>query len=185
MDSHERKSAFCTINRRWIFLGAGIVAYCALVTYADPMLLLILVYAGLLWIALPCAAIMLAILLFAAVSRSWLRPPLLLLSVVLAVTCLMWLTLPINGFIRQNAVIAAKAYPERIAPLLEQYREQHGAYPSNLDQLPSRPHIPRLLRSSHGYRSDGQHYTFTFPQPGGMIDVWDYSSETRSWHLST
>jgi hypothetical protein len=147
--------------------------------------LFILVYFGLLWLAAPFAAVALVILVFAAASKRWLRPPILLLTGVFVIAGLMAVALPINGFIQERAVIAAKAYPERVAPLLEQYRQQHGTYPTTLDQLPSYPHVPRLLRSSYGYRSDGQHYTFTFPQPGGMIDVWDYSSETHTWHLST
>ena len=97
----------------------------------------------------------------------------------------MGLMLPINGFIQERAVTAAKAYPARIAPLLEVYRKSHGFYPMKLDELPSKPSVPRLLRSSYGYRSNGHHYTFCFPQPGGIIDVWDYDSETKSWHLST
>jgi hypothetical protein len=172
-------------NEHLVLLGLGLAAYGAIVIYADPLLLAILVYAATLWIATPCIGVALVIFLFAAVSRRWLRPPLLLLSMIFAIACLMWLTLPINLFIQRRAVAAAQAYPDRIAPLLEQYREQHGMYPNTLDQLSSRLRVPRLLRRSYGYHSDGQHYTFTFPEPGGMIDVWDYSSETRTWHLST
>jgi hypothetical protein len=45
--------------------------------------------------------------------------------------------------------------------------------------------VPRLLRGSYGYRSDGRSYSFHFRQPGGLIDTWDYDSETQTWHLST
>lgn len=173
------------MTKRWIFLGAGAVGYGAVVTYADPMLLFILVYAGLLFLVAPCAAVALVILVFAIASKRWLRPPILLLIGVFTVAALLALSLPINGYIQQRAVVAAKAFPDRVAPMLEEYRRQHGAYPASLDQLPSHPHVPRLLRTSYGYRAQGQTYTFTFPQPGGMIDVWDDSSETHTWHLST
>lgn len=172
------------VHKRWIFLGAGSAAYGAIVVYADPLILLV-VCVGFFWLVAACAALALIVLLFAVASKRSLRPPVLLLSGIVAVAGLMALALPVNRFIQDSAVSAAKAYPDLIAPLLEEYRQQHGAYPSSLDQLPSHPRIPRLLRSSYGYRSDGQHYTFTFSQPGGMIDVWDYSSETHMWHLST
>ncbi len=173
------------MNRRWIFLGVGLIGYGTIVTYADPMLLFIVVCVALCWIAAPCAGVALIILLVAILSRRGLRLPLLLLSAVILSAACLALTLPINTFIQQRAVAAAKAYPDCVAALLEQYRQRHGTYPANLSQLPSRPQIPRLLRGSYGYHSDGQTYTFTFPQPGGMIDVWDYSSETHAWHLST
>jgi hypothetical protein len=168
-----------------MFLGMGLAAYGVIVTYADPLILFLLVYNALLWIAAPCAAVALIILLFAAISRRWLRPPLLLLSAVLAAACVLAAALPINEFLQERAVTAAKAYPDRVASLLEQYRREHGAYPARLEQLPSRPHVPRLLRSSYGYKSNGEHYDFSFSQPGGMIDVWEYNSEAHAWHLST
>lgn len=173
------------MTKRWLFLGAGVVGYGALVTYADPFQLFLYVVAGLLWVAAPCAAAALVILVFAAATKRRSRPPLLLLTGVFVFASLMAVSLPINSFMQQRAVVAAKAYPDRVAPLLEQYRQEHGTYPATLDQLPSHPRVPRLLRMDHGYRSDGQHYTFYFPQPGGLIDVWDYDSETRTWHLST
>ncbi len=173
------------LTKRWLFLGAGVVAYGALVTYADPFQLFLYFVAGLLWVAAPCAAVALLMLVFAAAARRSLRPSILVLTGVFVVVGLMAVSLPINSFMQERAVIAAKAYPDRVGPLLEQYRQQHGTYPATLDQLPSHPHVPRLLASGYGYHSDGEYYRFTFPQPGGLIDVWDYSSETHAWHLST
>ena len=173
------------MDKRWIFLGLGLVIYGTVVTYTDPLLLTLLVYVGLFWFVAPCAGIALCIFFFAVATRRWLRPPLLMLRAVFVIACLIGLTLPINGFIQERAVAAAKAYPDHIAPLLEAYRKIHGVYPTNLDEIPSKPSVPRLLRSSYGYRSDGNHYTFCFPEPGGMIDVWDYDSRTKLWHLST
>jgi hypothetical protein len=153
------------IKRRWMFLGMGLAVYGAMVIYADPLLLCLLVYGVLLWIVAPCAAVALIIFLFAAISRRWLRPPLLLLSSVLVVACAVALALPINDFLQERAVAAAKAYPDRVASLLEQYQREHGTYPARLEQLPSRPHVPRLLRARYGYESDGKHYHFSFSRP--------------------
>jgi len=174
------------MSKRWIFLGVGVAAaYAAVVAYADPMLLVLVVFMGLMWIVEPCAVVAFVILVYAIATKRWLRPPLLLLAGVFAVAGLMVLSLPVNQFIQERSVVAAKAYPATIAPLLEQYRRAHGTYPTSLDQLPTHPQVPRLLRTPFGYRSAGDHYTFTFPQPGGLIDVWDYNSETHAWHLST
>lgn len=172
---------------RWILCGVSMVVYGVIVTYADPMLLFIIVYGFGLWVVMPIATVIIIVLLIMATVRRrssfrLTRYPLLLFVVVgfLAVAAL-----PINTRLQDWAVESAKAYPSRVAPLLKQYRQQHGKYPSTLDELPSHPRPPRLLRTKYGYQSDGPHYEFHFPQPGGMIDTWDYSSENQTWHLST
>ncbi|HEY5744237.1 MAG TPA: hypothetical protein VIS99_17065 [Terrimicrobiaceae bacterium] len=173
------------MNGRYLILAAVVVAFAAVVWLMDPFLLFILGVAPLLWIGLP-ASLFAGILLLVAIrtGRSR-RPALIILSVVAAFGCFVGLAIPTNHFIQQRAVAAAKEYPARVAPLLEAYRQDHGSYPTSLDQLPAKPVVPRLLRSSYGYRSDGSSYSFCFGQPGGLIDTWDYDSETQTWHLST
>lgn len=78
----------------------------------------------------------------------------------------------------------AKAYPAIIEPLLEAYRQTHGSYPTSLDQLPTKPAIPRLLRRPYGYRSDGTSYSFSFLPPDFGLDTWDYLSTTKKWHTT-
>jgi len=172
--------------KKQFYLAAVIIAvFAAVVWFMDPLFLFILGVAPLLWIGLPATLLGVILLLVAVRTGRSRRPSLIILSIVCGFACFVGLAIPTNHYIQTQAVAAAKAYPERIAPLLEQYRRVHGAYPASLDQLPPRPRVPRLLRSNYGYHSDGQHYTFSFPQPGGMIDVWDYSSETHTWHLSS
>ena len=92
---------------------------------------------------------------------------------------------PINGAILNREFIVAKAYPDLVAPFLEQYRQQHRAYPSSLEQLPPHPPVPRLLRTQGGsYSSDGFSYYFSLSNPAGFIDYWDYNSGTREWRRS-
>ena len=98
--------------------------------------------------------------------------------------CFISLLITANHFAQEHAVANAKAYPAQLAPLLEAYRKEHGTYPKSLDLLPSKPPVPRLLRNS-AYHSNGQGYGFCFPQPGGLIDVWCYDSETQTWNFSS
>ncbi len=87
-------------------------------------------------------------------------------------------------FAQKRALAEAKAYPALIGPLLEAYRQKHGAYPTCLDQLPTKPALPLLLRAPYSYRSDGTSYSFSFLVPGFGLDTWDYDSITRRWHTS-
>ena len=173
------------MNRRVLILAGVVIVFAAVVWFVDPLLLFILGVAPLLWIGLPASLIAVVILLAAVRTGRSRRPALTILSVVAAFGCFVGLAIPTNHFIQQRAVTAAKEYPARVAPLLEAYRQAHGSYPTSLNQLPAKPVVPRLLRRSYGYRSDGGRYWFTFPQPGGLIDTWHYDSETQTWHLST
>ena len=161
------------MTRRRVCLVACFAAYGAVVTYADPIL----------FFALTSASVVIAVVTLvcvAALKPSSSTPGLLLLGIIAAPVAL-----PINEFIQQKAENAAKAYPARVAPFLEQYRAEHGYYPASLNQLPSYPRVPHLLRGGHHYRSDGHQYSFDFSQPGGLINSWNYNSETHTWHLST
>jgi hypothetical protein len=173
------------MNARRLILAAIAAALVAVVWFADPFLLILLGVAPLVWIGLPASLGAVILLLVAIRTGRSRRPALRVLSVVGVFVCLVGLAIPTNHFIQQRAVTAAKAYPARVAHLLEAYRQTHGSYPKSLDQLPSKPSLPRLLRNSYGYRSDGRRYWFCFDQPGGLIDTWNYESETQQWHLST
>lgn len=173
------------MNGRHLIQAGVAVAFAAVVWFVDPFLLIILGVAPLLWIGLPSSFVAVILLLVAIRKGRSRRPALTILAAVAAFGCLVGLAIPTNHFIQQRAVAAAKEYPARVAPLLEAYRHAHGTYPTSLTQLPTKPSVPRLLRSSYGYRSDGRTYSFCFRQPGGLIDTWDYDSKTRTWHLST
>jgi hypothetical protein len=139
----------------------------------------------LLWIGLP-ALIIAGVLLFIAARKGRSRRlALTIFAVVAAFACFFGLAIPTNYFIQERAVAAAKAYPARVGPLLDAYRQAHGSYPTSLNQLPNKPALPRLLRSDYAYRSDGDSYSFSFGQPGGLIDIWYYDSTTQTWYFST
>ena len=169
---------------RFIFLTFAFLVFCAAVGYADPLLLLVLGVLPLVWVGVP-ALLISGILLFIAFRKGSSRKSAAgIFMAVFAYAAFVGLALPANRFVQNRAVDEAKAYPGQIAPLLETYRKTHGAYPATLEQVPSAPPLPRLLRGG-GYQSDGQSYLFWFPKPGGLMDIWDYDSRTRTWSLST
>ena len=159
-------------------------AYMGVIWFADPFWLL-LASISLLWLAVPLVTVTLIILLYRTRAGLSERPALNALALYAAIGLLLGIARPVNHYAQDRAVIAAKDYPARVAPLLEAYRQLRGTYPANLDQLPSHPRVPRLLRTTYGYRTDGLHYRFTFSKPGGLIDVWDYDSNTHTWHFSS
>lgn len=170
---------------RWVVIAVMIVAcFFAVVWWMDPFILMMLgILAALVGIPALLVAGILG-LLAVHYGRSS-RPALTILATVAVFGGFVGLAIPSNRFVQQRAVLAAKDYPSRVAPMLEAYRSTQGAYPKTLAQLPAKPSLPRLLRSPFGYRSDGSGYSFSFPQPGGLIDTWEYSSETKIWYLST
>lgn len=171
------------MNGRYLILAA--VAFVAVVWFTDPLLLVLFSVGPLIWIGLPTSLIAVGHLLDSIRKGRSRHPALKILTVVAVFGCLVGVAIPTNRFIFGRAVTVAKEYPARVAPLLEAYRQAHGSYPTSLDQLPAKPAVPRLLRRAYGYRSDGSRYSFWFPQPGGLIDRWDYDSETQTWRLST
>ena len=167
-----------------LFSTMAVALFVVVVWLMDPYLLMIvgiMVAYG----VIPIALAMVIWLIFAFSTGRSGRPAIAVLAKLLGFACFVALSFPANHFVQEQAVVAAKEYPTHIAPLLEAYRMAHGVYPANLDQLPSKPSVPRLLRRPFGYRLNGSYYSFHFSQPGGLIDVWDYSSETHTWHLST
>lgn len=173
------------MNGRYLILAAAAVVFAVVVWFVDPFLLFILGVAPLIWIGFPASIVAVILLLVAIRTGRSRSPALTILFSVAAFGCLVGLAIPTNHFIQQRAVAAAKEYAARVAPLLEAYHQTHGSYPTNLQQLRTQPTVPRLLRTSYGYRSNGRSYSFSFGMPGGLIDTWHYDSETQQWHLST
>ena len=176
---------------RWWFIGvaalaalAALAAYGALIFYADPLGLFLLAYAGLWLAAFGSVAAWLSQFVIRG-RRNAINRAIAAFAWLAGICVVILFSSPLNSIAQERAVAEAKAYPDRVAPLLEEYRKQHGAYPGSLNELSPCPSIPRLLRPRNGYRSDGNEYWFSFPRPGGMIDVWGYSSKTHAWRLWT
>src|SRR4051812_23598281 len=111
------------MNGRYFIAGAVSAVFVATVVFMDPSLLTSLTCVALFWIAVPATVISVILLLFAAGTRRSHRPPLTILSYVLAFSVFVAATIPANRLIQERSVVAAKAYPARIAPLLEAYRK--------------------------------------------------------------
>ena len=164
--------------KRWVLFCGGIALYGALVFYGVPMLLMFASYGALL-IAACGIAITFSIQCIAPGTRPWSRLVILRFSSVGGIAVAVLVSLPINGFFQKRAAAEAKAYSDLVAPLLEEYRQQHGNYPSSLDQVPPRPFVPRLLRD--GYHSYGDSYLFAFSDPDDVFGSWTYTSGSRTW----
>jgi len=167
-----------------ISIPALIATLAFIVWFVDPFLVGAFMSLPLL-AAIPCFVIGLVWLVVSRTQGRSIPQPCILIFTAFAMACLAWPTLTANRWVHQRAADAAKHYPEQVSPLLEAYRREHGAYPRSLDQLPSKPPMPRLLRKSYSYKSDGRTYSFSFAQPGGLIDTWHYDSETHTWYLET
>jgi hypothetical protein len=168
------------MNGRHLFLAAAAIAvFVAVVWLMDPLLLYILGLGPLIWIGLPASLIAGFRLLVGTRPGATRHCDVTVLCIVGEFGCFVALAIPINHFTHQDAVAAAKEYPAQIAPLLEAYRQAHGSYPSSLDQIPTKPVVPRFLRRPHSYRSKDDRYSFSF---GGFMGTWYYDSRTRLWH---
>lgn len=172
-------------RHHWVLATAAVVAFVGIFYFADTFLLEVLGMVALVWIGLPATVVSVFRLLFLADSPQLRRHWRNVLYGVGAYACLLGLAIPINRYVHEFGVDQAKEYPAQVAPLLEAYRQAHGSYPKSLDQLPSKPPLPRLLRKTHSYRSRGDFYMFSFSKPGGMFEGWIYDSRRRAWWLST
>ncbi len=171
------------MDKRVIIASLAIALFGALVWLVDPILLTGFGIAPLLYIGLPATLLACVRLLFAFRTGCSRSPALKILAAVAAYACFMSLAIVSNRHVHEFAVVAAKKYPAKVARLLDAYKETKGFYPSSLSEISSAPPLPWLLRR-YGYRSDGLSYSFRFSQPGGLIDSWDYDSQTQSWHFS-
>ena len=122
-------------------------------------------------------------LLMAVVRKTPVRKSYILLSWTLGISVFYASMLFINTTVSQKAVADAKAYPDMVAHLLEEFRKANGHYPADLNQLPQKPPIPRYLKGPNCFRSDSTNYYFSFPAPNDIIDEWQYDSTRGTWRL--
>ncbi|MEO5913535.1 MAG: hypothetical protein ABIS50_04840 [Luteolibacter sp.] len=173
------------MNDRYLIVAAVVAVFAAVVWFMDPFILSMLGFMALFWIGIPVSLFGVVSLIVARRIGSSFRPGLTILSIVTAFGCFVGLAIPTCRFVQQRGIAAAKEYPAQVAPLLEVYRQAHGAYPTSLDQLPAKPVVPRFLRRSNSYHSDGVSYSFSFVSQGSIMDSWEYSSDRKTWYHST
>ena len=162
------------MKKRFYIAAAVVALFTATVWFMNPFLFLFSAIPLLIWFGPPVTIYAVVCLLIAVQKGRPRREPLTILSVVFGVACFVVL----YWDIQERAVDGAKAYPALVAPMLEAYKQAHGTYPTNLDQLASKPSLPRLLRRN-SYYSDGQKYYFNFR--GRFITTWYYDSGNRFW----
>jgi hypothetical protein len=168
--------------RRWPWYGSALILALLATEIALASSPFLLMYGVIGWVAagVPAAIVTIGLLVTATRRGESVGPPLVVLGVILGCACFLGVAVPLNHLVQKRAVAAAKEYPPRVAQLLESYRETHGIYPKSLNDLPSHPRLPRLLRYGD-YHSNGKSYSFWFPDPTTLGDHWNYSSERPEW----
>ncbi len=102
----------------------------------------------------------------------------------LAAVALVWCSLGLGSIFQLGAIGKAQSYPNRLAPVLEEHRRMHGAYPDSLEDLAKAPPLPRLLGDRYAYQSRASNYRLVFRPPSEMLGVWIYESATGHWEFS-
>ena len=89
----------------------------------------------------------------------------------------------LGGILNTRRIDEAKAYCERLAIALDGTREETGFYPTNLTGIVQQSDLPDILKGGNlYYHSQGTNYSITFPDPGGMMNGWDFIGSTKKWH---
>ena len=66
-------------------------------------------------------------------------------------------------------------------PVLDDYKRAHGTYPRDLKVVSGSHEPPRMLRDFPYYWADGAEFHFTFLDPSGMMNGFEYSSRSKRW----
>jgi hypothetical protein len=90
-------------------------------------------------------------------------------------------SMPIGAVVLRRDIAAAKRYCEDLVPDLDAYKRAHGRYPEGIDAVTAPTRAPRLLRPFPFYTSNGESFSFSFPNPGGMMNFFAYDSKRREW----
>ena len=171
--------------KKLLILGAVVFGMLTAVWLVDPFLIMAFILVPALYFGIPGVFVALVYLLFARATSRPTRPAIIILAGIATFGAVAAIIVPANGYVHDLAVREAQAFPSLIESSLENYRSSHGHYPKKLSDLSPQPNIPRLLRTDYGYQSDGNSYTFSFSKPGGLIDLWRYSRDSKRWWLGT
>jgi len=77
-----------------------------------------------------------------------------------------------------------KSFCEHLVPLLNAYQKENGEYPASLNKiLPKDKKLPMIVRSDNFYYNrEGDSFSFSFSDPGGMMNGWAYSAKRKEWY---
>ena len=89
-----------------------------------------------------------------------------------------------GNMILDNDIKRAKRFCESLVPLLDAYQKENGEYPvgiNNILPLNSKPLM--LVRSRNFYYNrEGDSFSFSFSDPGGVMNGWAYSGKHKEWY---
>ena len=112
----------------------------------------------------------------------WGKPVARIAAVMFVFTASLFISLIPGRAVTKHDIAAAKMYCESLIPGINRYHQKHGVYPLEIETVVQDMDVPRLLRNTHFYWSDGQKYSFTIGDPRGMMDFIGYHSYTRQWN---
>ena len=127
------------------------------------------------WVALPAGAV--AGLLYFMKRRGRFA------RVTFAIACVALSTIvsAVGGtFLLQHDIAQAKAFCESLVPKLEQHRAKTLSYPDRIEAIDRRT-PPRLLRDGDYYSGSPNAYSFSFSDPGGMMNGFAWDSHAGRW----
>ena len=170
---------------RWLSLAitALLVSALSAVLWRGDFAHSLFVLGGLVYIGVPALA---AGVFFASMSRrlDWVA------GSTLASRCLgvaLFLLLQLPGLLVGNCLAAAdlrfgRRYCEGLVPKLEGWKQSHGTFPENVEQVTdSGARAPRLLRGARFYESYGTNFEFSIPDRTAFSTIWIYFSHKKSW----
>jgi hypothetical protein len=155
------------LNVVLIFVGRG------------SFLHLVGVMGAVVWVALP-AGVISGLLRFVTRRNG---APNRFARVTLAIMCVALSTVVsavAGSFVLQRDIAQAKAFCESLIPKLEQHRAKTLSYPDRLESIDRRT-PPYLLRSRPYYTGSPNAYSFSFDDPGGMMNGFAWSSDANRW----
>ncbi|MEM9216255.1 MAG: hypothetical protein AAGD25_18155 [Cyanobacteria bacterium P01_F01_bin.150] len=143
---------------------------------------------GHLAIAVFIAPVTLCIAIVTGIWWRWKRSPLprRMTKWAIAITLFLGLqavlSIPTCIVISYSYLQHAKAYCDKLVPLLQTYHTENGEYPETLSQLGDIPKAPRLLKQHLGfYYSNGYKYRFSIDDPQIWGARWWLANDATEW----
>jgi hypothetical protein len=92
------------------------------------------------------------------------------------------ISIPAGQMLLAHEVREAQAYCEALIPTLDGIKEKQGVYPKSQEEIiKEQKDLPRLLRSDRFYWRNGQVFTFSFKDPAGVSNFYEFNSAKRKW----